>query len=102
MSNEKVFRRSVRGVDYVSFRCPGCDMFHTLPLGGNVKNQNVWTWNEDVTCPTILPSIKSSVELYGNRPVQICHSYVKEGQIEFLSDCTHELRGSTVPLNSIE
>ena len=28
----------------------------------------------------------------------ICHSFVKDGQIQFLSDCSHELAGQTVPL----
>ncbi|MGC4033677.1 MAG: hypothetical protein QM754_18485 [Tepidisphaeraceae bacterium] len=27
-----------------------------------------------------------------------CHSFVRDGQIEFLGDCTHELAGKTVPL----
>jgi hypothetical protein len=27
-----------------------------------------------------------------------CHSFVTDGQIQFLSDCTHELAGQTVPL----
>jgi hypothetical protein len=27
-----------------------------------------------------------------------CHSFVRAGMIEFLSDCTHELAGKTVPI----
>jgi len=27
-----------------------------------------------------------------------CHSFVKDGHIEFLSDCTHDKAGQTVPL----
>ena len=27
-----------------------------------------------------------------------CHSFVREGRIEFLSDCTHALAGQTVEL----
>jgi hypothetical protein len=27
-----------------------------------------------------------------------CHSFVRNGHIEFLSDCTHELAGQTVAL----
>jgi hypothetical protein len=27
-----------------------------------------------------------------------CHSLVTDGNIQFLDDCTHELKGKTVPL----
>ena len=29
---------------------------------------------------------------------KVCHSFVRDGRIEFLSDCTHELAGQTVEL----
>lgn len=28
----------------------------------------------------------------------VCHSFVRDGQILFLGDCTHELKNQTVPL----
>ena len=28
----------------------------------------------------------------------LCHSYVRDGMVQFLSDCTHALAGQTVPL----
>jgi hypothetical protein len=28
----------------------------------------------------------------------ICHTFIKAGMIEFLGDCTHKLKGQTVPL----
>ena len=31
-----------------------------------------------------------------------CHSFVRSGMIEFLSDCTHELAGKTVPMEPEE
>lgn len=56
--------------------------------------------------PTITPSIlvrhpanpKASEEYKEWRTERICHSFVTAGQIMFLSDCTHELAGSTVTL----
>lgn len=32
----------------------------------------------------------------------ICHSFITDGSIEYLSDCTHELAGETVPLPVLE
>ena len=31
----------------------------------------------------------------------VCHSFVREGKIEFLGDCTHALKGQTVDLNDV-
>lgn len=35
---------------------------------------------------------------YDAQPNSICHSFVTDGNIQFLSDCTHSLAGQTVPL----
>jgi hypothetical protein len=32
----------------------------------------------------------------------ICHSFIKDGMIQFLDDCTHALAGQTVPLGEFE
>lgn len=32
----------------------------------------------------------------------VCHSFIRDGRIEFLSDCTHALAGQTVDLPDIE
>jgi hypothetical protein len=31
-----------------------------------------------------------------------CHSFIRNGQIQFLSDCHHELAGKTVDLPEVE
>jgi len=30
--------------------------------------------------------------------VNICHSFIRDGKIQFLGDCTHALAGQTVDL----
>jgi len=50
-----------------------------------------WGWNGDVHRPTFTPSIK--VISANERGPTCCHSYVAEGFIDFLDDCTHALRG---------
>jgi hypothetical protein len=32
----------------------------------------------------------------------ICHSFIKNGKIQYLSDCTHELKGKTVQLTDLK
>lgn len=97
--------------------CPGCDQDHLF----DVKR---WTFNGDLEKPTFSPSMLSkSVALPSVDPITgdytrgpdgkylldsqgringsrdiVCHSFVRNGQIEYLSDCTHDLAGKTVPL----
>ena len=70
-----------------AFFCPACHFGHWFKTGAKQ-----WTWNGDRDKPTINPSVLA----YDNH--FRCHSYVRNGQIQFLGDCTHELRNQTVDL----
>lgn len=102
------------------FWCPGCDGAHGVRHGAGPGPR--WGWNGDVNKPTFTPSINvvydhlseasrarntafhaehgrymTHEELpYDQRDV--CHSFVKDGRIQFLGDCTHALAGQTVDL----
>lgn len=71
-------------------RCPGCEGVHAVPLAPG--DGEAWTWNGDLDRVTLSPSLV--VEDRG----AVCHSFVRDGRIEFLSDCTHALAGQTVAL----
>lgn len=102
-------------VEYLQMRCPGCDDWHQIVYrldGGDAT----WEWNGSTTKPTISPSIlvqgkqwvppvtPDNLEEYKRapweqRPVERrCHSFVRDGQWQFLSDSTHPLAGQTVPM----
>lgn len=101
--------RSVEGGG-LAFRCPGCDETHMVGPG--------WTYNGNPDAPTFTPSVlvKSGhfiegragkdcwctfEERIGRKPqfsCKVCHSFVTDGQIQFLGDCTHALAGQTVAL----
>lgn len=72
----------------VHFYCPGCKDDHAIHVGGPED----WTWNADVDNPTVSPSILA----YPNHRHGRCHSFIKGGKWQFLSDCDHELKGQTV------
>lgn len=74
----------------VGFDCPGCGLYHLLPTAADAHPR--WSWNGSMERPTLSPSINS---WSGD---DRCHSFVADGQIQFLSDCTHALAGQTVPL----
>lgn len=70
-----------------SFYCPGCKMAHTVNKG--------WGYNGDEEKPTFSDH-SIAVDFRPDGP--FCHSYIRNGMIEFLGDSTHELAGQTVEL----
>jgi len=84
----------------VVFFCPGCRIEHGVWTSKPASNGAQWRWNGDMVRPTFEPSL---VVTYGGAgpddiPARRCHSFVRDGQIQFLADCTHPLAGQTVPL----
>lgn len=61
-----------------------------------------WAWNGDLTLPTLSPSILCRWTHGEAHEPRCCHSFVRNGRIEFLSDCTHALAGQTVDLPEVE
>lgn len=92
----------------LTFRCPGCDDFHQIQTGTGSGPR--WGWNGDADKPTFTPSIKvtypanpdADEEFKGWRTERICHSFVTDGRIQFLGDCTHSLAGQTVYLPNLD
>lgn len=78
------------------FWCPGCDGAHGVET--QYSKDLGWEWNDSYEAPTITPSIViGHQDRDGNRVVE-CHSWVRDGRIEFLSDSAHKLAGQTVDL----
>jgi hypothetical protein len=82
-----------KGERWVAFHCPGCRGDHSIPVTG----PRGWTWNGSLDKPTISPSIFVNRGL-ANPVAPACHSYVTDGKIAFLPDCSHKLAGKTVEL----
>ncbi|PKN16515.1 MAG: anaerobic dehydrogenase [Deltaproteobacteria bacterium HGW-Deltaproteobacteria-23] len=96
MAKIKKIQRSENSWQY-HFVCPGCNCEHAF--------DDRWKFNHDFDKPTISPSFlqrgfmgfKNEKPFYGT-----CHSFIENGSIRFLSDCSHELAGRTVELPDIE
>lgn len=91
------YRWQDRDCMQIWFTCPGCGEGHAV----NEK----WEFNGDFHNPTFSPSIlcwndpdPRAAEGSKYRRGWRCHSYIKDGQIEYLPDCTHALAGQTVPM----
>lgn len=79
------------------FWCPGCDGAHQVGVGEGPGPR--WGYNENPDAPTFTPSVfVNAPGPFFNPAAPTCHSFVKDGRIQFLSDCTHALAGQTVPL----
>lgn len=81
----------------VFIHCPGCHFKHSLKVEDDLLGPKIHTFNGDYEKPTFSPSL-----LWNFDPEIICHSLIKDGMIQFLNDCTHELKNKTVPLPDVE
>lgn len=101
----------------IAFACPGCGEMHQIRVGAGPGPR--WTFTGDADFPTFRPSIlvmgvnfdqdqdwsqedvkRGVLELAVQE--RRCHSFVTQGNIEFLADSTHELAGQTVPLPDLQ
>jgi hypothetical protein len=82
------------------FWCPGCDGAHQVMVGEGDGPR--WGYNGNSGCPTFTPSVlvtyNGSDAGVDGAPPAVCHSFVTDGRIQFLSDCTHALAGLTVDM----
>ncbi len=80
------------------FFCPGCQSSHIIGPD--------WQFDGNLERPTIAPSIlvQGVADAFGDPPdptPTICHSFVRDGRIEFLTDSIHALAGQTVDLPEV-
>lgn len=69
-------------------------------IGGTRHGTGNWTWNGSMDEPTVKPSILTKGR--DEKGEHVCHSFVNDGRVQFLGDCTHELAGQTVDLLDID
>lgn len=92
------------GVVYqaLMFVCPGCaaggpegyEGLHMLPVNSPDIGKPSWEWDGNLEAPTLSPSILTEASKHYSR----CHSFLKAGVFDFLTDSTHPLAGQQVPL----
>lgn len=81
------------------FFCPGCECNHWFQTKAPIErpNEPEWTYNNDPNNPTINASI-----LVRDGQGLICHSFIENGKIRFLDDCTHKLKNQVIDLPDLE
>lgn len=87
------------GDEAVMFWCPGCESLHAVWIRG----PNAWGFNGDYERPTFTPSVLVTYdgtdagqprgEGEDRAPAARCHTFITNGVIDFLGDCSHALAG---------
>lgn len=96
MSNleTKILRPISGNPGMYAFYCPGCRTGHIVWTEKPNKGGHIWSFNGDIEKPTFRPSLL----VQHDNPVIVCHSFVTDGKIQYLNDCTHNLKGQTVDM----
>lgn len=91
---------------HIRLHLPGPLPNRILPIviRGPTAQSPCWVWNGDVDKPTVMPSVKSrGGHMVGDVYVEVtCHSWIANGQVQFLTDCTHEFAGQTHNLLDVD
>lgn len=85
----------------LKFWCPGCDKGHQFYVARNknLEHNPVWKWDGNEERPTFEPSLavyRRGTQTKDN--IFECHLFLRNGRLQFLSDCDHGLAGQTVDL----
>lgn len=100
----------------LAYWCQGCNDVHVIDTAR-------WSWDGNRDRPTISPSVlvRSGCKATGHKPgdscwctynaeqrakgepevdfgCTVCHTFIKDGMVQFLSDCSHDKAGQTLPL----
>jgi Family of unknown function (DUF6527) len=78
-----------------AFWCPACKTGHVINLEP-ARGEPLWTLSGTPEAPTVRASV---LVKSGNADgPTVCHLFITDGQIQYLSDCTHQLAGQTVSM----
>jgi len=94
---------SAEEATHVTLNIPGPTGRLTLPViqRGTREGTGCWTWNGSTDAPTLRPSVLT--QGYRGEHVRFrCHSWINDGQAQFLSDCSHDMAGQTVDLLDVQ
>lgn len=99
--------------------CPACNCGHGFLINSDIPGRN-WSFDGNMEKPTFNPSMLVRGTMYpsgGRWPNEdemaqlkagkdfgpemrpyVCHSFVRDGKIQFLGDCTHKFANVTLDL----
>lgn len=88
---------------HIAHWCPACRELHEFAVERPFRNGARWLFGGTFEVPTFSPSMNIRIGPYPDASkkagqIDVCHYFLKEGRIEYLSDCTHGMVGQTIDL----
>ncbi len=80
--------------DQYMYMCEGCGYAHVFALKAEGGHHD---FNMNLDNPTVSPSL-----VQNHTPCKMCHSFIRDGKIQYLNDCHHHLKGQTIDLPEVE
>lgn len=130
MARAKFYHNDKYPDTFVAIKCEGCGHVHVMAVKnhpdfkalkpGDPDRTPVWGFNFNFDLPPFTPSllVRSGIYVPGHEDWQtkvapedhesyiknssICHSFITDGRIQFLGDCTHSMANKTVDLPSFD
>ena len=87
----------VEEATHLQFKIPSHAGFLNLPVitKGTREGTGCWTWNGCTDKPTLRPSVLTQSHEFR------CHSWITDGNVNYLSDCSHEMAGASEELEEM-
>lgn len=76
------------------FHCPACNFSHAIVTRPYKKRH--MKFNGDINKPTFFPSVYVRHRKTGKK--ECCHFFITDGNIQYINDSTHHLKGQTVEI----
>ncbi|WP_345971550.1 DUF6527 family protein [Sulfurimonas sp. HSL1-6] len=74
-----------------------------VQLRGSRADTGNWSWNGDTEKPTLKPSVLLGPVPWGpEMKIYRSHSFINDGMVKYLDDCSHDLKGQTVELLEVD
>jgi len=95
--------KTIDGQESMWFWCVPCNTHHRFITKRGVDEVPVWDFDGNLESPTFSPSLlcngrAKAEDLFPHTKSHRCHLFLRAGMVEYLSDCTHEAAGTTVPV----
>ncbi len=71
------------------FYCPACHTYHTF------------VYKSKIVLDEFKPTLIRSIKIKDENGIIKCHLNIKDGNIEYLDDCTHDWKGLIVPMREV-
>ena len=94
--------------------CAACDELHHFAVDKPFSNGARWIFNGNAASPTFQPSMNIRIGPFpaGSGPrdrttgertgtLSVCHYFLRDGRIQYLGDCTHDMSGMTTELQDV-